>query len=148
MIKLLIDECLSTELVSLAIAAGYAQSSHVTWLGKRGIKDWHLINIVTQYDWTFVTNNSYDFRGDPKAPGEKGLHSKQAIHAGLICLNWPASLASLAMQTNSFEVALCELKGQTDLINTCLEINVSEDRDEFIFDIARYPLPTTDRVTR
>jgi predicted nuclease of predicted toxin-antitoxin system len=58
MIKLLIDECLSTELVSLAIAAGYAQSNHVTWLGKRGIKDWHLINIVVQYDWTFVTNNS------------------------------------------------------------------------------------------
>ncbi len=40
--KLLIDECLSPDLVAVALAKGHGESSHVVWLGKAGWKDWEL----------------------------------------------------------------------------------------------------------
>ncbi|MET0267601.1 MAG: DUF5615 family PIN-like protein, partial [Duganella sp.] len=90
MFKLLIDECLSPYLVDMARESGHHQSNHVSWLGKSGTKDPNLMKIIISGDWTLVTNNSHDFRGHAKNPGKKGLYSRQAIHAGLICLNWPS----------------------------------------------------------
>ena len=40
--KFLVDECLSTELTSLAKSRGHHEASHVVWLGKAGWKDWEL----------------------------------------------------------------------------------------------------------
>lgn len=79
--KFLIDECLSPSLVRIATEARHPESSHVVWLGKAGWKDWDLIRFVVAGDWTFVTRNARDFRGP------RGLHGKQAVHAGLVCLN-------------------------------------------------------------
>ena len=55
---------------------GHGESSHVVWLGKSGIKDWDLMSVVLDGDWTLVTKNSYDFRGPADAPGSKGEFNK------------------------------------------------------------------------
>ena len=44
--KFLIDECLSPDLAALARDRGFAESSHVTWLGKAGWKDWELKQFI------------------------------------------------------------------------------------------------------
>ena len=44
--KFLIDECLSPDLAALARDRGFAESSHVTWLGKAGWKDWELKRFI------------------------------------------------------------------------------------------------------
>jgi hypothetical protein len=55
--KLLIDECLSPELVRMARERGHGESSHVVWIGRQGINDWDLLKIVLEGDWTLVTRN-------------------------------------------------------------------------------------------
>ena len=82
--KLLIDECLSPELVRMARERGHGESSHVVWIGRQGIKDWDLLKIVLEGDWTLVTRNAYDFRGPEAAPGTRGQYQRAEIHAGLI----------------------------------------------------------------
>lgn len=42
---------------------GHCETSHVVWLGLAGLKDWELKPIILEGDWTFVTTNSVDFRG-------------------------------------------------------------------------------------
>ena len=61
MLKFLIDECLSLDLVEVARDRGFAQSSHVVWLGKAGWKDWQLKPFILDGDWTFVTRDRIDF---------------------------------------------------------------------------------------
>jgi len=79
--RLLFDENLSPELVELAIAAGYVNSTCVRDRGLRAVKDWELMGVIIQGDYTLVTLNSIDFRGRGAAlPG--GLYAKQEIHAG------------------------------------------------------------------
>jgi hypothetical protein len=41
-LKFLIDECLTLDLVEVARQRGFPQSSHVVWMGKAGWKDWEL----------------------------------------------------------------------------------------------------------
>lgn len=60
MIRLLIDECLSTALVGLARDRAYL-ADHVTHLGLSGRKDWNLIPVIGADDYLFVTNNRSDF---------------------------------------------------------------------------------------
>ncbi|NEX91200.1 DUF5615 family PIN-like protein [Caulobacter sp. 17J65-9] len=133
--KLLIDECLSEELAHLAIRRGYAESSHVVWLGKRGWQDWNLLPFIVEGDWTFVTRNAYDFRGPAGAPGSPGLHSKAEIHAGLICLT--GEVLDLDAQLDLFEAALDDLEADPDLINRVLD--VFEEGDQIV--LRRYALP-------
>jgi len=66
--KLLIDECLTPELATLARTKGYGLASHVVWMKLGGWKDWELKPVILENDWTFVTWNSVDFRG-PASPG-------------------------------------------------------------------------------
>jgi hypothetical protein len=124
MLKLLIDECLSADLVALAIAAGHVQSTHVHYLKKKGTKDWKLMPLILDGDWTFITNNSHDFRGPGSSKGSKGYHSKTDIHAGLVCLNWPDNIGSLAIHITAFQLALKELEEIDDMVNKCLEIDM------------------------
>lgn len=90
--KLLVDECLSEELTKLAQRRDHAEASHVTWIGKRGWKDWQLKSVIIDGDWTFVTRNSIDFRGPRDAPGSKWQYAHVVVHAGLICLNGPVGM--------------------------------------------------------
>ena len=129
--KFLIDECLSLALVQIAIDSGHGESSHVAWLGRAGRKDWDLIRFIVAGDWTFVTRNSRDFRG------KRGLHGKQAVHAGLVCLNAVDGM-DLDLQSQLFELALDELAEPADLVNQALEITLLESGE---IEIARYGLP-------
>jgi len=73
--KILIDENLSPSLELLAHERGF-QCSHVNYLGKGGYKDWQLKSTILDGDWTFVTNNSIDFRGSVSKPGSTGEYDK------------------------------------------------------------------------
>jgi hypothetical protein len=139
-VKALIDECLSTELVDLAVERGHIASSHVRWIGKAGFKDWNLMPVILDGVWTFVTRNAYDFRGAPGAPGAKGEYAKVDLHAGLICLNGPADGFTLETQLELFEIALDELDLNQDLVNQVLEITLAGVGDQDIT-IRRYALP-------
>ena len=139
--KLLVDECLSEELSWLAQRRGHAEASHVTWIGKRGWKDWQLKSVILDGDWTFVTKNSIDFRGPHDAPGSKGQYADVAIHAGLICLNGPVGMA-LDLQLEMFEAALDELDRAEGLVNEVLEVSLSHSGEEF--ELLRYKMPDED----
>ncbi|MGO8858620.1 MAG: DUF5615 family PIN-like protein [Steroidobacteraceae bacterium] len=84
--RLLTDECLSPELVQLAIDAGHVESTSVRDCGRLGLTDRELMKYVIQEDFILVTRNAQDFRGAGKAnPG--GLHASAEVHADLICLD-------------------------------------------------------------
>ncbi|MGH7089754.1 MAG: DUF5615 family PIN-like protein [Stellaceae bacterium] len=46
--KLLIDECLSQKLATLARDRGHPESSHVRWIGRAGAENGDLINRVIE----------------------------------------------------------------------------------------------------
>ena len=138
--KALIDECLSTELVDLAVERGHVASSHVRWIGKGGVKDWNLMPVILGGDWTFATRNAYDFRGAPSAPGTKGEYAKVDLHAGLVCLNGPADGFTLETQLELFAIALDEIDSDRDLVNRVLEVTLEGGGDQDIT-IRRYALP-------
>lgn len=56
MAKLLIDECMHTSLVELAQLAGHV-TDHVNYLGLSGSKDWQLMKVIKEREYTLVTNN-------------------------------------------------------------------------------------------
>lgn len=137
--KLLIDECLSEELVKLARDRGHAESSHVRWIGQGGAKDWQLMRVIVDGDWTFVTKNSVDFRGPREAPGSKGQYRAASPDAGLVCLNGPVGM-DLRMQLESFDATLDELESDDDLINQAIEVTL-DDPDAGKLQIVRYAFP-------
>jgi predicted nuclease of predicted toxin-antitoxin system len=59
-VKLLIDECLHTSLVGIAHSVGHA-ADHVAHRGLGGLKDWQLMQVIREQEYTFVTNNRADF---------------------------------------------------------------------------------------
>lgn len=134
----LVDECLSPELAQMAHARGY-ESSHVVWLGRSGIKDWDLMWVVLDGDWTLVTKNSYDFRGPARAPGSAGQYKEVELHAGLVCLNGPPGM-DLQMQRDLFASILDEIEKDGDLVNKLLEATLADAAaDEIV--IRRFDLP-------
>ena len=135
--KFLIDECLSPDLALLARERGFPESSHVTWLGKAGWKDWQLKEFILDQDWTFVTRNSIDFRGPAARPGSRGLYADVELHLGLVCINGPVDL-SAELEVELFDVVLSEL-GADDLINQAFEIALQDAGD---YMITRYGLPS------
>jgi hypothetical protein len=136
--KFLVDECLSEELTRLAQRRGHAEASHIAWIGKRGWKDWKLIDVILEGDWIFVTRNSRDFRGSRSAPGSRGQYAHVELHAGLVCLNGPVRM-DRDLQLELFSVALNELDRDGDLVNQVLEISQSDSSDEI--EVRRYRLP-------
>ena len=135
--KFLIDECLSPDLAALARERGFFESSHVTWLGKAGWKDWELKQFILEQDWTFVTRNSTDFRGPSNQPGSKGQYADVPIHAGLVCINGPDSM-SAEDETELFGIVLDEL-GANQMVNQAIEITLSDADGGF--ELVRYALP-------
>ena len=53
--RFLIDECLSPDLVQLAVAAGHVESTCVRNRGWAGTKDWQLIEHAVAGDYTLVS---------------------------------------------------------------------------------------------
>lgn len=123
--RFLIDECLSPELADMAVQAGHVESTCVRNRGWSGKKDWELITLVVAGDFTLVTHNSQDFRGEGQTD-LGGEHAKQDIHAGLVCLNSELPM-SLSRQRDLFQIALDELAQMDDLVNQALEVFESAD---------------------
>lgn len=135
-LRFFIDECLTPELVQMAVKAGHSESTCVRDRGLAGTKDWKLIEFVVEGDFTLVTNNSVDFRGG--GPGKLGgEHSRQMIHAGLVCLNSVHPL-DLQRQLDLFQIALDELATKADLVNQALEVFEEEDGS---VEVAVYDIP-------
>ena len=123
--KILIDENLSPSLAADAQQRGFL-CSHVNHLGKTGKKDWELKRIILEGDWTFVTNNSIDFRGPAGKPGSAGEYADVSLHAGLVCIDAPFSL-NLNLQRQLLTMILDELVKNGDLTNQLLEVGVKKD---------------------
>src|SRR6266404_3337617 len=110
--RLLIDECLSPELVQLAVDAGHVESTCVRDRGRLGLKDWELMEYVISEDFILVTRNAQDFRGAGKTnPG--GLHGVAEVHAGLICLvprsSWISICSRSCLSTHSIDSRSCRI---------------------------------------
>lgn len=120
-LKFLIDECLSPELVDIAVTNGHYESTCVRNRGWSGTKDYALIEHVVNEDFTLVTCNSVDFRGG--GPGKlSGEHAKQELHAGLVCLNSEVPL-ELDLQCELFKIALDAIETEgVDLVNMALDV--------------------------
>ncbi len=123
MAKLLIDECLHTSLLELAHAAGHL-ADHVTYLGLGSSKDWELVKLIVEQDYTFVTNNRADFLS---------LYRRTPLHAGLMII---VPNVKPALQRQLFDAVL-GFASERDLVNTVIEV---EYRDEEI-ECRQYPLP-------
>jgi predicted nuclease of predicted toxin-antitoxin system len=123
-VNFLIDECLHTSLVGVAVKRGH-EATHVTYRGLSGVQDWNLMAPIREGDFTFVTNNAKDFRR---------LYSQEDIHAGLVILipNVPP-----IEQRELFDAALEDLVVTPGLINEALEVGIVEGDIQ----ITRYDLP-------
>ncbi|MBL8586050.1 MAG: DUF5615 family PIN-like protein [Bradyrhizobiaceae bacterium] len=126
--KFLIDECLSPELATLARGRGHPESTHVTWLGLTGRKDWVIARRAADDGYVLVTNNAGDFRP---------LYRREKVHVGLVCLNVAPGLMSLDLQKRLFLLALSEL-GEDEPYNEVIEITAHADQT---VRIERYALP-------
>ena len=121
--KFLIDECLHTSLVKLAHSAGHV-ADHVNYLGLGSSKDWQLMAVIRQKDYTFVTNNRSDFLA---------LHRREPLHAGVIIL---VPSVTPVQQRELFNAALKHI-GTRDLTNTVIEVKYAGNRIE----CSEYALP-------
>jgi len=128
-VNLLIDECLHTSLVAVAVARGH-QASHVNWLGLSGEADWNLMPRIIGDDFTFVTNNAADFRR---------LYAQQPLHAGLVII---VPQVPPAEQRELLEIVLDEFREGGDPVNEAIEIRI-EDGEAVI---ERYSLPDPDEA--
>ncbi len=134
--RLLFDECLSPELVRTAVGAGFVESTCVRDRGWSGMKDWDLVQRAVDGNFTLVTLNATDFRGNgPDKPG--GHFSRHDVHPGLICLSSERRM-SIDRQHDLFEVALKELVSLGDLVNRVLEVHETLDGT---IDLTLYELP-------
>jgi predicted nuclease of predicted toxin-antitoxin system len=107
-VKLLIDECLHTTLVTVAHSAGHS-ADHVSHRGLGGLKDWELMRVIRKQEYTFVTNNRSDFLD---------LHGKEPLHAGVIVI---VPNVVPVQQRELFGAALKHI-GTRDLTNTVVEV--------------------------
>jgi predicted nuclease of predicted toxin-antitoxin system len=107
-VKLLIDECLHTTLVTVAHSAGHS-ADHVSHRGLGGLKDWELMRVIRKQEYTFVTNNRSDFLD---------LHGKEPLHAGVIVI---VPNVVPVQQRELFGAALKHI-GPRDLTNTVVEV--------------------------
>jgi predicted nuclease of predicted toxin-antitoxin system len=112
-VKLLIDECLHTSLVTVAHSAGHS-ADHVSHRGLGGLKDWQLIRVIREQEYTFDTNNRSDFLN---------LHGREPLHAGVIIVV-PNVIPS--QQRELFAAALKHI-GTRDLTNTIVEVRFVGD---------------------
>ena len=124
--KLLIDECLSPTLATIARTQGFPESTHVTWLGLRSRQDWALVRRAVDDGYVLVTNDRADFTS---------LMEHEPVHPGLICVNMAHGLMSLAVQQALFEHALGRA-ADDDLAGQVLEVTLTADRT---VRVNRYP---------
>jgi hypothetical protein len=87
------------------------------------------MKLIIDEDWTLVTRNSDDFRPRPGSASKAPCYLSQPIHAGLVCLNFPAG-TGCAEQESYFGVVLDHVGLPGDLINTVLEVDPAMQGEE------------------
>ena len=121
--KFLIDECLSTSLVTVAGRTGH-DARHVAHIGKAGWKDWNVARYAREGDFALVTNNASDFRR---------LYAAEPLHAGLVILI-PA--VGRIIQQKLFRAALEELAVIGEPVNRVIEVDLDgEDAVVTVYDL-------------
>lgn len=113
-LKFLIDECLHTSLVQVAHASGYV-ADHVNYLSLGGLKDWQLLPVIREREYTFVTNNGADFLA---------LFGKEPLHPGIIII---VPNVTPVLQRELFKAAVGHI-GAQDLTNSVVEVKYVRDR--------------------
>jgi predicted nuclease of predicted toxin-antitoxin system len=121
--KFLIDECLHTSLLKLAHEAGH-NADHVNYLGLGSSKDWDLMKLILDQDYTFVTNNRTDFLV---------LYGRAHLHAGLVII---VPNVTPTLQRELFHAAL-NFIGERELINAVVEVEYRSNEIE----CRQYPIP-------
>ncbi len=86
---------------------------------------WELKPTIVEGGWTFVTNNSVDFRGPADKPGSAGEYADVRLHAGLVCINAPGGL-NLSRQRQLFNLILDDMEKNGDLTNQVLEVDLNK----------------------
>jgi predicted nuclease of predicted toxin-antitoxin system len=114
--KFLIDECLHTSLIELAHAADQI-ADHVNYLGLGSSKDWELMKLIVEQDYTFVTNNRSDFLA---------LYRRVSLHAGLVII---IPNVTPACQRELFLRVLDHI-GRQELVNTVVEVEYRDNEIE------------------
>ena len=109
--RFLIDECLSTDLVTVAGQSGH-EARHVAHVGRAGWKDWNVTRYARDNDLILVTNNAGDFRQ---------LYAAEALHAGLVIL---LPNVGRDLQQRLFRAALDELATTGEPVNRVLEVDL------------------------
>lgn len=118
LIRLLIDECLSPRLTTVAYARGL-EATHVNHLGLARAKDHVLLPVIVGGDYTFVTNNRADFLR---------LYRYVDVHAGLLII---VPSCPLDEQENLLGLALDAIAARAgDTINQLCEVQ-ADGRVEF-----------------
>ena len=122
--RFLVDENLSVLLPETAHARGY-EAIHINHYGLRQSKDWDILKVVEEEDWTLVTNNAIEFRG---------RFQRIEVHPGVVFLI-PA--VPRALQIELFSAALDVIDVSSDMVNFALDVTYSEDHVR----VNRYALP-------
>jgi len=107
----------------LAHEAGHL-ADHVVYMGLGSSKDWQLMAMIRERDYTFVTNNRSDFLG---------LYGKELLHPGVIVI---VPNVKPAHQKELFKAALKHI-GSRDLTNTVVEVKYKGNQIECM----EYSLP-------
>lgn len=88
---------------------------HVNFLSLGGLKDWQLLPVIREREFTFVTNNRADFLA---------LLGKEPLHPGLLII---VPNVTPTLQRELFKAALDHI-GTRDLVNRVIEVKYAEDR--------------------
>lgn len=112
--RILIDECLSPTLVARAEARGF-DATHVRFIGRAGFQDYHLMELILEGDYLFVTNNARDFIK---------LFSKIDLHNGLVLI---LPRTRLDEQIALFEASLDFIEKLGHTINRVIEVHSVDD---------------------
>jgi len=112
--RILVDECLTADLVASAQARGF-DATHVRFIGKAGLQDYNLVDVILDGGYLFVTQNARDFLK---------LFARLDIHDGLLLI-LPKSRA--AEQVRLFEAGLDFISGLDHTINRVIEIHSVDD---------------------
>ncbi len=122
--RFLVDENLSVLLPETAHARGY-EATHINHYGLHQSKDWDILKVVEEEDWTLVTNNAIEFRG---------RFQRIEVHPGVVFL-LPA--VPRVLQIELFSAALAVIDESSDMVNTALDVTYSENHIR----VNRYALP-------
>jgi predicted nuclease of predicted toxin-antitoxin system len=119
--KLLIDECLTPELVRIAKEDFGLFATYVPWLGKppRGQKSWKdpdIVDRVAEDDFVLVTNNRRDFVR--RYYRERGLD----LHNGLVVI---IQKVDLRTEMTLFRAVLEHVLSMEDTVNKLVEIDAN-----------------------